>query len=108
LVVGSSNKQRLVVVGRTYGFFLKFKVPVNVLQTLINVAPTNLAFIKFSEGQMALHLVACSSVSIKLVEYLLEENITALNEQDSLGNLPVHCAVKHSAPYEVITFLMSH
>jgi ankyrin repeat protein len=57
---------------------------------------------------MVLHLAACSSVSIEVMEYLLEENFVAMNQQDSLGNLPVHCAVKHFAPYEVISLLMSH
>jgi len=42
------------------------------------------------------------------MEYLLEVNFVALNRQDSLGNLPVHCAVKHFAPYEVISSLMNH
>jgi ankyrin repeat protein len=57
---------------------------------------------------MALHLAACISVSVDVMEFLLEQNIAALNEQDSMGNLPVHCAVKYYAPFSFITFLMSH
>ena len=88
-------------------FLLKFKAPIEVLRTLLQVAP-ELPYIEFSDGRTVLHLAACSSVSVEIMEYLLEVNVVALNRQDSLGNLPVHCAVKHFAPYEVISSLMNH
>ena len=88
-------------------FLLKFKAPIEVLRTLLQVAP-ELPYIEFSDGRTVLHLAACSSVSVEIMEYLLEVNFEAMNRQDSLGNLPVHCAVKHFAPYEVISSLMNH
>ncbi len=87
-------------------FLLKLKAPIKVLRTLLHVALV-LPYIEFSDGRTVLHLAACSSVSVEIMEYLLEVNFIALNRQDSLGNLPVHCAVKHFAPYEVISSLMN-
>ena len=88
-------------------FLLKLKAPIEVLRTLLHVAPI-LKYKRFSHKRVVLHLAACSSVSVEIMEYLLEVNFHAMIQQDSLGNLPVHCAVKHFAPYEVISSLMNH
>ena len=88
-------------------FLLKFKAPIEVLQTLINLQP-KITRKKYSSGRMALHLAACSSVTVDVIEYIFDQNTHAINKRDSQGNTPLHCAVLYYAPVRVINFMVSN
>ena len=106
LLQNSGNEDLLLSEG-PIDFLLKFKAPIEVLQTLINLQPT-ITRKKFSSGRMALHLAACSSVTVDVIEYIFDQNTHAINKRDSQGNTPLHCAVMYYAPVRVINFMVSN
>ncbi len=65
LIQNSRNKDLLLSEG-PIDFLFKFKAPIEVLQTLINLQP-KITSKKFFSGQMALHIAACSSVTVDVI-----------------------------------------
>ena len=106
LLQNSGNEDLLLSEG-PIDFLLKFKAPIEVLQTLINLQP-KITSKKFSSGRMALHIAACSSVTVDVIEYIFDQNTHAINKRDSQGNTPLHCAVLYYAPVHVINFMVSN
>lgn len=86
-------------------FLFKLKAPIDVIRTLVTVAPS-ICKINIPKRCTALHIAACSCVSIEVMRFVLEQNHGALHEKDPTGNLPIHCAVEHYASYEVISLLL--
>ena len=105
-LLSNSRNEDLLLSEGPIDFLLKFKAPIDILKTLLRLQPS-ITFIKFSEGRMALHLAACSSVTVEVMELILEHNTAALLTKDSMGNSPLHCAVKYHAPVPVITYLVN-
>ena len=60
----------------------EFKAPIEVLQTLINLQP-KITSKKFSSGRMALHIAACSSVTVDVIEYIFDQNTHAINNKET-------------------------
>ena len=86
-------------------FLFKLKAPIDVIRTLITVAPS-ICKVNIPKRCTALHIAACSCVSVEVMRFVLEQNRKALHNKDPTGNLPIHCAVEHYASYEVIALLL--
>ena len=90
---------------------VKYGAPVKTLELLHHIYSDDCEKHESPHNRLALHIACIFSSSHKysldMITILLQHNRQAISEQDVLGRLPIHYAIKHFATYDVIIKLIN-
>ena len=90
---------------------VKYGAPVKTLELLHRIYSEDCTKHESPHNRLALHLACIFSSgnkhSFDMITTILKHNRQAISEQDVLGRLPIHYALKHLATYDVIIKLIN-
>lgn len=83
---------------------LLLQVPLNIIEAIVEA--NKHSFEADSKGDFPLHYAAKKEPSRDIINYLLEQDPSALEKGDSEGNLPLHVALKNNPSIDFIMLLL--